>query len=638
MNRLVMLACGSILAGVAIGGTAQAADLNHNGRLDTYENPRAPVEKRLDDLIGQMTLAEKVGTLLHGTLPLVPGKGGQAPAAYNLDALRKLLAENKVNSFITRITLPPADFAAADNAVQQAARETRLGIPVTISTDPRNHFNSVIGASNSAGAFSRWPEFLGMGALDDPATTRRFGQVVAAEYRAVGIQMALGPQVDLFTEPRWGRGVSTFGSDYRKVSVQAGAYIEGLQGGADGVHRGSVLAVTKHWAGYGAQPDGLDGHNAYGARAVTDQKNFELHVAAFDGALAAHTAGIIPAYPVIIGPSVDGKPLERVGPGFSHQMLTDLLRGTKGYRGLILSDWNITADCGPDCEGPTREHPQGVRAIAMPWGVETLTTQERFVKGIDAGIDQFGGTDDPAPLLAAVHEGKVTPGRIDQSVRQVLRLKFELGLFDNPFVDPARAKSVVGSAASQAIADKAQREAMVLLKNADAVLPLHRGTRVWLSGINAAAARAGGLVVVDRPEQAQVALVRTTSPAEMLHPWHFFGAHQAEGRIDLRTGDEGFDALMAGSARVPAVLAVDMIRPTVLTAAKPHAAAMLALFGASDAALVDVLTGKAAPKGHLPTELPRSMQAVVEQDPAAADDSVDPLFPRGFGLNYPATR
>lgn len=135
--------------------------------------------------------------------------------------------------------------------------------------------------------------------------------------------------------------------------------------------------------------------------------------------------------------------------------------------------------------------------------------------------------------------------------------------------------------------------------------------------------------MVDDPTQAEVALLRMATPFERLHPHHFFGAMQNEGRLDFRPGDAGYDALMALPPQLAAVVAVDMDRPAILTGMQARAAGLIALFGASDAALLDVLTGKDRPRGRLPLNLPSSMQAVQAQDPALPDDDVAPLFARG---------
>ncbi|MFY7835457.1 MAG: glycoside hydrolase family 3 protein [Novosphingobium sp.] len=608
-------------------------DLNHNGKRDAYENPALALDKRVEDLMRRMTLEEKVALMLHGSLQAEGGRGIGMGKAYDKASAQELLARG-VNSFITRIGPDPRTFAQENNAIQKLAEATRLGIPATISTDPRNHFAVTAGASSETGGFSQWPETLGMAAIGDEALVERFGKLVAAEYRAVGIQMALSPQADLYTEPRWPRGVATFGADPATVSRLAGAYVRGFQGSAGGLVKSGVATIVKHWVGYGAEPEGFDGHNYYGRTAKLDNESFAQHVAAFDGSLAAKSAGVMPTYVIAEGVTIDGKPVPQVGAGFSKPMIEGLLRGTKKFGGIVISDWAITNTCPEQCMAPTAEKPQGF-AIAMPWGVEKLAEEDRYAMGANAGIDQFGGVDDPAPLLAAVKAGKVSASRVNEAARRVLRLKFDLGLFDNPYVDADAAARIVGSKATQAEADTAQRAAQVLLENKNGLLPLSVGKKVWLSGVSADAAKAAGLVVVDAPEQADVAIVRVATPHETLHPNHFFGSRQHEGRLDFRADDDATKTVNAAAAKVPTIVAVDLDRPAVLTLLKDKASALYGLFGASDAVFLDLVTGKAKSKGKLPFELPSSAKAVEEQHPGRPDDSADPLYKRGDGIVLP---
>jgi beta-glucosidase len=647
MRLSLLLATVTLIGAAAVSGPAvtrplpqrQAEagyrDLNRNGRLDPYEDRRLSAERRAADLVARMTLEEKAGAMMHGTLPGRGGFAGMSREGYDHAAARRMILDGKLNSFLTRVELSPEKFAQENNAIQKLAAEGRLGIPVTISTDPRSHFQAVAGASVTANGFSQWPETLGFGAIGDPALVRRFGTLVAAEYRAVGIHMALSPQADLASEPRWPRGTGTFGANPAQVSRLTGADVEGFQGGTTGVTTRSVATVVKHWAGYGAQPEGFDAHSYYGRFARLDNRSFAQHVDSFRGAFAARAAGVMPAYPILQGVTLAGKPLEPVGPGYSRQMLQDLLRGTHRYRGLVISDWGIVNDCTQACRAPTKDAPQSPMAIAMPWGVESLSREARIAKAVKAGIDQFGGVDDPAALLAAVRSGQVSEAELNGSVERAMALKFQLGLFDDPYVDAGRAARIVGAPATQREADAAQRAAAVLLKNTGAMLPLdRRAARVWLHGVEAGAARAAGLQVVERPEDADVAIVRAGAPFETLHPHHFFGARQHEGRLDYRDGDAPYEALKRAAAHVPTLFAVDMDRPAILTNVAGKAAAVLALFGASDAALIDLATGKAAPRGRLPFELPRSMDAVRAQQPGVPDDSVAPLYRRGAGLAY----
>jgi len=605
-------------------------DLETDGRLAPFEDWRLSPERRAADLASRMTAAEKVGTLMHSTLPGRGGELGRAPS-YDFEALDVLVNEKHVTSFITRLTLPPAELAEQNNAVQAAAEETRLGIPVTISSDPRNHFQYVLGASESSVHNTQWPELLGFAALRDPDLVRRFADIARKEYRAVGIHMTLSPQLDLATEPRWPRQAGTFGSSAELTSELGAAYVTGFQGGPDGLAGDGVLSVVKHWVGYGAQPEGYDGHNYYG-RFARPGAAFEEHVDAFRGALSASAGGVMPAYPILLDTAVLGQPAEAISPGYSRQLLQGLLRRELGYRGLILSDWAITRDCPQRCQAPTAEAPQRPQEIATPWGVEALTVQQRYVAGLAAGLDQFGGTDEVGPLLDAVAAGEIAPGRLDESVIRVLLPKFRMGLFENPYADPQMAEAVTATDGDRELAARVQAEAQVLLKNAGGTLPLAAGQRVWLHGANPEAARAAGFVPVDDPATADFILVRTESPADMLHPHHFFGSRQKEGRLDFRPGDPAYDALLRARPGARRILAVFLDRPAVLTGIADRADVILANFGASDQAIFAVLRGEAMARGRLPFELPSSMAEVERQQPGLADDTAAPLFAAGSGI------
>lgn len=609
-------------------------DLDGNGALTSYEDWRLPADQRADDLVSRMTLEEKAGTVLHATMP---GLGGPEkrfnPEEYDLASAGEMIGQKHITSFITRMAISPAAFAQANNGVQEIAEAARLGIPLTISSDPRHHFQYVAGASVRGDGFTQWPESTGFAALRDAELVRRFGDIARREYRAVGLHQALSPQVDIVTEPRWPRISGTFGSNPALSSELGGAYVSGFQGGSDGLQPGGVLTVVKHWVGYGAQPEGFDAHNYYGRFADLDDDSFQLHVQAFEGAIAAGAGGIMPAYPILRGVSYDGEALEAVGPGYSKQLLNGLLRTGMGYDGILLSDWAITADCAQACIAPTDAAPQQPWDIATSWGVEELSVAERYAKGMEAGLDQFGGTEDVAPVLEAAEQGLLSEDRLDQSVRRIMISKFRLGLFENPYADPLAAAGLIGLADDLALSEQTQREAQVLLEDRDNGLPMGAaGKKVWLFGMEPAAAEAAGLTVVETPEEADFAIVRADAPHDLLHPNHFFGRMQKEGRLDYRDGDEAYEALKTASAHVPTVFAVFLERPVILANVQDKAAVILANFGANDAAVLDVVLGRASAKGRLPFELPSSMAAVEAQNPALPDDSEDPLYPFGAGI------
>jgi beta-glucosidase len=607
-------------------------DLNQDGQLNPYEDWRLGSELRAQNLVSLMTLEEKAGAMMHGNLP---GKGAGAPWAgtsYDTDLFTLSLKQKNITSFITRLSLPPVQLATLHNELQAIAESHRLGIPVTISTDPRNHFQYVVGASSESAGFSKWPEPLGFAALRDVTAVKIFADIARQEYRSVGIHMALSPQADLATEPRWSRQAATFGSRADLVSEMAAAYVSGFQGSDAGVSRDGVIAVTKHWVGYGAAKDGFDGHNAYGKYAQLDDNTLVNHISAFEGPLKVKTAGIMPTYSIPQAAQIDGKNVEEVGAGFNADLLGHL-RSKLGYQGMLLSDWGITNDCSAACSNPGQTAPQTPMDIAMPWGVESLARAERFVKGINAGLDQFGGVEEPNLIVDAVTSGSLTKDRIDQSVVRIMKTKFELGLFDDPYVDPSVAEKLVGSEASLLLAHKTQVEAQVLLENKNNLLPLApEMKKIFISGVEPSVAEKKGFQVVAELKDADFALIRTETPHVTLHPYHFFGSHQDEGRLDFTEQDKTYALIQEASASVPTIVSIFMDRPAILTNIKDKAAVIIANFGVSDEALIDSISGQFQMKGKLPFELPSSMNAVEQQHPAIADDSKDPTFSYGYGL------
>lgn len=605
-------------------------DLNRNGALDAYEDWRLDAATRAADLLVRMTLEEKAGSMLHGSLV------GSADA-YDLVQARQSILERKVTHLITRLSGTPQTMAEQNNAIQQIAEASRLGIPLTISTDPRHHFQYTEGASVAAAGYTQWPELLGFAAVGDAERVRQFADIARQEYRAAGIHMGLSPQADLATEPRWSRINGTFGEDAALAGTLVQAYVEGFQGGSTGLGAGSVALVVKHWVGYGAAEHGYDSHNYYGRYAVFPGNNFDYHVTPFLGAFASQVAGVMPTYSILKDLVIGGRPVEQTGAGFSRFLLTDLLRGRHGFDGVILSDWAITRDCPKVCiEGRDGDATQTFATLSTAWGAIDLTMAERFALGIDAGIDQFGGTEELPMLLAAVQQGLVTEARIDASVQRLLAQKFALGLFEAPFVDVEQVAALVGTAGNQALAAETQRQSQVLLENRDAFLPLNgaAGRKVWLHGVARAAAEAAGFTVVDSVDDAELAIVRSATPFEVLHPDYVFGAMQHEGRLDYRDDDADYQAIVAAAARVPTIVSVTMDRPAILTRVREHATALFANFGISDEALLDVITGRAEPQGKLPFALPADMASVEAQLPDVAFDLEAPLYPFGFGLRY----
>jgi beta-glucosidase len=602
-------------------------DLDHDGVLSPYEDHRLSSARRADDLLSRMTLAEKAGTMAHGSAPSVGPLGMIGVGTeYDFSGITDLVLGAGVTSMITRLNPSPAVFAEQNNEIQRIAATGRLGIPVTISSDPRHHVGARIGASVESDGFSQWPDTLGFGAIGDTDLVRRFGDIVRQEYRAVGIQMALSPQADLATSPRWPRIDGTFGEDPRLVRALVGSYVEGMQAGRTGLNHDSVATVVKHWVGYGASRDGFDGHNWYGRYSAFPTNRLQDHIDAFLDAFEFHVSGVMPTYNILDGVELDGREIEQVGAGHSHEVLTGLLRGTYAYDGVILSDWGITREMSESCRsGNPVQTPE---FIAMPWGVETLSRVEKFAKCINAGVDQIGGDNDPTPIVEAVTHGLISEARVDDAVRRILIQKFDLGLFDNPFVDSMTAAGTAGTAGNSRFAAEAfaaQQRSLTRIKRSE-VEAITTSDVVFVDGMSTDSFESRGINTTSDVAEATVAVIRISAPFEVLHPNHFFGQRQHEGRLDFADDHPDLLRVAAASTATRTIVVVGLDRPAVLTPVVELADTIIAEFGASEAAIVSVLCGGATPEGRLPFRLPASMDDALTQPCDGADESIRPLF------------
>jgi len=606
-------------------------DLDHDGRLSPFEDWRLSAAQRAEDLVHRLSLSEKAGLLLHGTLPSVAGQMSSlgVGSEYDLQISEELILQRGVNCMITRLATTPSDLALQNNEIQSIAAKGRFGIPVTISTDPRHHFSDLLGASVMNLGFSQWPGTLGLAAIRDAETVKQFGDIVRQEYRSTGISMALSPQADLASSPQWARIDGTFGEDPGLVCRLVGAYIEGVQGGTGGLTDQSVAAVVKHWVGYGAAENGYDGHNYYGRFSSFPGGAFQAHVDAFRQAFEMQVAGVMPTYNILKDLVLDGAKIEQVGAGYSRELLQDRLRGQHGFQGLILSDWAIARDVNNACRlGEPVMQPVD---ISMAWGVEALSVSERYAKGINAGLDQFGGEDTPGPLLQAVQAGLISEERLVQSAKRVLEQKFLLGLFDNPFVDVDAAAAIVGNSEFVTRAELAQRRSMVYLKRPEAILD--KQAKYFLYGFAKSAFEAANLIVVDDLGLATMAIIKLRSPSQLLHPGFFFGARQKEGDLDFKESDESYQAFKSISEKVPAIVIVEMNRPPILTNIQDNSYVLIATFGVSDEAIIEILFNPALATGRLPYALPASMGSVLAQSPDVPLDDPTPLYPSGYAAD-----
>lgn len=310
---------------------------------------------------------------------------------------------------------------------------------------------------------------------------------------------------------------------------------------------------------------------------------------------------------------------EEVAFGFNKGVVTDLLKGELGFDGIVVSDWGIISD--------------------RPWGLEHESELERTRRAIEAGCDILGGETSTELMVQAVTEGLLSEAQIDASVRKLMKEKFELGLFDNPFVDVDEAERIVGNEDFSRLGNETQRRALTLLTNDDDFLPLsleesRAGSRFYVEGIPAAALEARGLAVADSPAEADLAILRLVSPFK---PSTAGGLASSinNGSIEYNATEKARQAEIY--AEVPTIVDITLNRPAAVPEIADAAAALFVSYGSSHDALLDVIFNVDGwgPEGRLPYDLPRSMKAVEESAEDLHFDTEDPLFRFGHGLRYP---
>ena len=595
-------------------------DLNRNGVMDPFEDPRLSPEERTEDLLARLSLEEKVGLMFHTVIET--GQDGtllETPGAISKSPTSTVVLDKRMSHFNVHGLDDARAAARWHNRLQELAEQTPHGIPVTISTDPRHGGAQNAGTSWVTSFFSLWPEPLGLGALGDPELVRTWAGTVRREYTAVGIRAALHPVADLATEPRWARQRECFSQDPQLVARLVTAALDGLRG-AEG--ETSVQSTVKHFPGAGPQKDGEDAHFPYGRDQVYPGGRFEEHLLPFREAIAAGADAIMPYYGRPVGLEIDGQEIESVGFGFNEQVLTGLLRNELGFDGVIVSDWELVND----------NHVGDQVLPARAWGVEELIPAQRLQRILEAGADQLGGEECTELLLGLVRDDLVEEERVTDSARRLLRVKFRLGLFDDPYVDESAADALVGSEESRRQGHEAQAGSVVVLHDDGHVLPLltvRGSTRIYAEGLPAdVIAQLGEQVAT--PAEADVALLRIGAPFQprddlFLESWF----HQG----DLEFPPGLAHRLARLRAACPLILDVDLDRAAVLTDIAGECDALTGSFGVSAAAWADAITGVVPARGRLPIELPRSMEAVRSAPEDVPGGTADPLYPYGHGLD-----
>ena len=591
-------------------------DLNKNDLLDPYEDSREPIENRIADLLSQMTVEEKAGLMfIHMVLMEDDGSLLEIPSLSNpfslmLETASKQILEKQMNHFNIMQISGTQEGLKWHNSLQKMAERTRLGIPITIASDPRHGKGFAIGTAVGTRFFSRWPSQLGFGAIGDTLLVKEFAEVARQEYLALGIRVALHPMADLGTEPRWSRINSTFGEDAELAAQLTKAYVLGFQG--DSLSATSIACMTKHFSGGGPQEDGWDAHFASGKGQAYPGNNFDYHLIPFTkGALPAGTSQIMPYYGI-----PNDQTSENVGFAYNKEIITGLLRDSLKFDGIVCTDWALVTDL--------------FIKEASAWGVEHLTEQERVAKIINAGCDMFGGESRPELIVQLVEDGTLSEDRIDQSVTRILKEKFRLGLFDDPYLDEANL-AIFQNETTRENGRAAQRRSLVLLKNEDQILPLSQGTKVYVQGMEEDLAIDFGTLVSD-PEEAEFIVLKLETPTSPGPGKDLMEKLFPQGRLDFPQ-EEKAELLELINSK-PTITIMSLGRPPVIPDINAASKAVIADFENEDEIIMELIYGKFKPSGKLPIEIPSSMEAVENQFEDVPHDSKDPLYPFGFGISY----
>ncbi|WP_049790039.1 glycoside hydrolase family 3 N-terminal domain-containing protein [Paenibacillus sp. JDR-2] len=612
-------------------------DLNGNGQLDIYENWEKPTAERVADLIPRMSVAEKAGLMQITSNP-------------NAANVNDFIENRHIRYFILRDNPTAFDIATRANAYQEIAEGTPLGIPLVFTSNPRNNIAESLqfGFQEASGQFSTWPGSLGMAATQDQSLIRDFAEIAREEWRASGIRKIYGSQVEVVTEPRWRRISETFGESPELNSMIATELVKGFQG--EKINNDSVVHTIKHFFGDGAVLRGLDPHLPHGKNTLypTEGSLFKYQLPPFQAAIEAGASSIMSFYNVPNNEmSADQLPkelwyseteqFEQVAGAYNKGLITDLLRNTMGFKGYVNSDSGVLA--------------------GMAYGVEGLTIEQRFAKAIRAGTSIFSDNNDPSGLISAVNKGVLGEEELTPSLTLLLTEMFDLGLFENPYVDPAAAQEIADSPANQARADEAHLKSVTLLRNDKGMLPLTdtklATTKLYVEVFNGAnsAAQTASMKQLIAKEDPSVNIVNTLEEANAAlvvlrpKPYEYPDLSTVEIQLNQLTGIDVAKVKQIEAA-VPTALVINMTNPWVINEVEPGAAAVVATYSVKAEALLDVLRGRFNPTGKLPITIPASQEAVEKNAPdvpgyaeafdytytnAAGDD-----YTFGFGLSYEA--
>lgn len=637
-GRIVAFCGASVCALQAVGGAGQAAAKAQT--VVAYRNARLPIEARVRDLVSRMTVEEKSRQLdmYRGVSSSIRDDAQKAADAIKAHGFDAEAAERAFGSLgvgsIHDLYGPPE----LNNAIQKwVIGHNRLGIPVLFAEEGLHGF--------STGTL--FPAQINLAATWDRGMAQKTGAAIAAEARATGVDMLFAPVLDLAREPRWGRVEEDFGEDPYLTGQLGLAYVRGYQGDSLATDH-TVLAEPKHFAGHGSPESGTNTSPAhYGERELRT-----VMLKAFEPAYReGHAMGAMAAYH-----EIDGIPVTA-----DDELLNGILRGEWGFKGFVLSDLGAI------------ERLYGAHRVAA-------TPKDAVVLAINSGVDmQFYDFDHKTfqgAIVAGIHDGTLKPEALDRAVSDVLRVKFELGLFDHPYIDPALNARVHRSPEHLKLSLESALESMTLLRNESGTLPLANSLkRVAVIGPNGNVARYGDYAPEPDPDAHNDLLsqLRTLRPgiefvfADGKKIEEATALARSADAVILALGErmgisgEGFDRstldlpdnqeqLLEAVTAVgkPEVLVLQNGRPLSIPWAAHHVPAILEAwypgeFGGE--AIARTLFGENNPGGHLTVTFPRSVGVLPDFynfDPSKNHRYVDgddaPVYPFGYGLSYTTFR
>ena len=605
----------------------QFIDLNSNGTLDVYEDWREDAETRAADLVSQMTVREQIAQMQHPTyLPRSDGKIAPYLEEYCTDYGIGMLLIRELNSVEAAATTM--------NSIQEYAENSRLGVPVLVSMDSVHGLSYVSGATVT-------PHNLALAATRDEELVTKLAEIARDEHLAVGVRMTLSPEADIASEPRWGRVMETFGEDPDLVTQMTVAQVVAFQNGSDGLNTGSIVACMKHFPGAGPQMEGKDT-----SPIISSEETLQIHLKPYYAALEVNVAAIMPYYSVPLALDTENSAIG------SKATLQDLLRDEMGFEGIIQTDWGM------------------IWAIQEALGTmtgEEVSDEEAILIGVtESRVDGIGGE---SIRLIDLMEEYTNDGKIDEEIltaaaTRIVKVKFEMGMFENPYVDVDYAVSFVGNEESQAVNLQAAEEAMTLLKN-DGALPLDAdaeqtilvcGPRAfdmdslvggWSSAqegmtiADAVAAYAGENttvltekedveVIKELAEQADVIIVSIGEPSYQHDPvWGYDTLEIVSSQQEI------LEAAVASGKTV--ITVVTGGRPYVLTWCDENTNAILEAYypgSQGGIAIAETLFGINNPTGKTPMQFPRDMESVNNQEGDVSFDLENPLYDYDWGLSY----